>query len=342
MADSQGITLYTSIPPRLHRMAGGVEYGDAYQMECINSWVSGGFRVVSINRKAEIASLQNKYPQVQFVDSGSDDARTSIHVFFRHIATTGEAVSGIINADCYLLNCYPIANRVRVGAQESIVLLRRLDIDSTALRPTRGKYVGFDGFVFDTRFLAGIEDTGDWNIGTPIWDYWFPIAMYLAGARIRKLDVPVLLHLGHEGRWSLDEHDARVALLWEVLMAHSRKTQSGENLSQRRVLCGADLSNEERKVEQIAEGIIPWLNLQAETIRLSNEGSTGDFLSRVLMGLEGSQEATLRHQLETVTFSRWLRSKRGAARRLGDRIRRKLPSLNLQSPRLESKTIGKE
>jgi hypothetical protein len=33
------------------------------------------------------------------------------------------------------------------------------------------------------------------------------------------------------------------------------------------------------------------LNAQAETIRLSNEGAPGGFFSRVLMGLEGSEEA---------------------------------------------------
>ena len=60
------------------------------------------------------------------------------------------------------------------------------------------------------------------------------------------------------------------------------------------------------------------------------------------MGLEESQEASLRHQLETVIFSRWLRSKRAAVRRLGDRIRRRLPSLNLQSPQVESRSMGKE
>ena len=90
----------------------------------------------------------------------------------------------------------------------------------------------------------------------PWWDCWFPAAMYLAGARILMLDVPVLLHLGHEQRWGFDEHDARAALLWDILIAHSGKTLSGEKSSPRRVLCGADLSKEARKVEQIAGGII--------------------------------------------------------------------------------------
>jgi hypothetical protein len=343
MADSQSITLYTSIPPKLYRMAGGIEYGDAYQKECINSWISAGFRVVSINPKKEIANIESKYPQVRFVDSGSEDVRTKIQVFLRNIAASGESVSGIINADCYILDCHGIANRIRAWSQqESIVPLRRLDIDRVTLRPTGRKCLGFDGFLFDTRFISRIEELGDWTIGMPWWDCWFPVAMKLAGARILMLEAPVLLHLEHEQRWGFDEHDTRVALLWDLLVAHSEKTPSGEKFLQTRVFCGADPSNKPRQVGQIANRIISWLYLQSETIRFSNEGVPGDFLGRVLMGLEESQEASLRHQLETVTLARWLRSKRAAVRRLGDRIRTRLPSLKMQSPRAESRSMGNE
>ena len=341
MTDSQSITLYTSIPPKLHRMAGGLEYGDAYQKECINSWISAGFRVVSINPGSEIAYLANKYPQVRFEDSGSEDVRTRIHVFLRHIAATGEPLSGIINADCYLLDCGSIADRIRAASQESVVLLRRLNLDPTALRPTGRRCPGFDAFLFDTAFLPLVDDIGNWSIGTPWWDFWFPVAMYLAGARLRMLDAPVLLHLDHEQSWRVDDCDAQAAQLWDVLIAHTRKTMSGAKSPENRVLCGVDLANETCRVEQIAERIVPWLHLQAETIRLSGEGVAGNLLSRVLMGLEESQEASLRHQLDTVTFPKWLRSKRAAVHRLRDRVRRQSPSPNLQSPRAESKPTQK-
>jgi hypothetical protein len=343
MVESQGITLYTSIPPKLYRMAGGVEYGDAYQNECIHSWISAGFRVVSLNRKSEIPYLQNEHPQVRFADSGSEDVRTRIDVFFRHITANGERISGIINADCYFLDCHGIASKIRAGSQQkSIVPLRRLDIDHATLRPTGRKCVGFDGFLFDTRFISRIEELGDWTIGMPWWDCWFPMAMHFAGARILMLDAPVLLHLEHEQRWGFDEHDARVALLWDLLVSHNEKKPGKEELSERGVFFGAGRSIEPRKVGQIADRIISWLYLQSETIRFSNESVPGDFLGRILMGLEESQEASLRHQLETVTFARWLRSKRAAVRRLGDRIRRRLPSLKMQSLRVESRSVGNE
>ena len=45
------------------------------------------------------------------------------------------------------------------------------------------------------------------------------------------LEAPVLLHLEHEQRWGFDEHDTRVALLWDLLVAHSKKRLVGRNFS---------------------------------------------------------------------------------------------------------------
>src|SRR5579862_5429125 len=176
MADKPPIALYTSIPPQLRRAMGKVEYGDAYQKECVDSWISGGFRVVSVNREAEIPFLASKFPQVEFVDSGTDDVRTRIQIFLQKVAASGDGISGIINADCYLLDAGSIADRLRFAAQGSVVLLRRINIDGATMRPTGRKCPGFDGFLFDTSFLGQIEDLGNWAIGTPWWDYWFPIA----------------------------------------------------------------------------------------------------------------------------------------------------------------------
>ena len=314
MADSQGITLYTSIPPTLKRMAGGVEYGDAYQKECIHSWIAGGFRVVSINPGAEIASLKIKHPQVKFVDSDSENARTRIDVFFQNIATTGERFSGIINADCYLLSVGANLDAVRANVPGTITLLRRLDIDQATLRPSGRKTWGFDGFLFDTKFLARIDGSNEWEIGEPWWDLWFPFAIYVAGARLRLLDVPVLLHLEHEQRWSWEGWEVNAGFFWDVLKSHSAELNDG------RVSANP---LEMRDPHELNKKLLLWLHLHAETIRLANECAAGNFLSKVLIGMEDTQEASLQHQLDTVTFPQWLQSKRGAVRRLHDRIQLK-------------------
>ena len=342
MIDSQAITLYTSIPPKMHRMAGDRAYGDAYQKECINSWISAGFRVVSINPGSEIAYLANKYPQVRFEDSGSEDVRTGIHVFLRKMLATGEPLSGIMNADCYLTGFDAIFDTICANAEESIVLLRRLNIDPRALRPIGSLATGFDAFFFDTKFLADIEDSKNWKIGQPWWDFWFPIAMYFAGARIRTLDVPALLHLDHEQRWDQEEWVFKAGIFRDTLRNFGTRLNGDKKTPQGLKLCGVDLSDERQEPTQMWAHLLRWVQLSAETIRLSSEDLAGNFLGKVLMGLEESQEASLRHLLETVTFRQWLGSKRASAHRLRNRIRGQLSFLNPQSPRVESTPTGKQ
>src|SRR5580704_15587850 len=48
------IPLITSIPPRLSRLdSAGVDFGDAYQSDCIASWRSAGFDPISVNSADE-------------------------------------------------------------------------------------------------------------------------------------------------------------------------------------------------------------------------------------------------------------------------------------------------
>jgi hypothetical protein len=54
---AQAVTLYTSLPPRIERLAAGRELGAVYQRECIASWRRLGFDVVSLNARAEIEAL---------------------------------------------------------------------------------------------------------------------------------------------------------------------------------------------------------------------------------------------------------------------------------------------
>ena len=46
---SNGMTVYTSIPPAMTRIVQGEEVGPTYQNACIDSWKEAGFKVVSLN-----------------------------------------------------------------------------------------------------------------------------------------------------------------------------------------------------------------------------------------------------------------------------------------------------
>ena len=197
----QHVTLYTSIPPLLIRQSEGEDYGDSYQAECIYSWRAAGFRIVSVNPDCEINTLLGRGYDIEFISNGSLRDRTKIEAFLSAIRASGEAVAGIINADCFLMNPGGAIGNILKAAEGSILLLERLDIDPTTMRATGSHYLGFDAFFFDTRFVAKIDGGDDWMIGEPVWDYWFPLVMHIAGASLKAAKTPIIVHLDHERRW---------------------------------------------------------------------------------------------------------------------------------------------
>ena len=83
------------------------------------------------------------------------------------------------------------------ATEGSIILLERLDIDPKTMRATGSHALGFDAFFFDTRFIENVDDAGDWTIGEPVWDYWFPLVMHIAGAYLKAPNAPIIVHLNH-------------------------------------------------------------------------------------------------------------------------------------------------
>src|SRR5262249_46291549 len=117
------------------------------------------------------------------------------------IAEAGERTAAIINADCLLIHFGNFIETVSRSARDSIVLFERLNVDPATLRPTGMHCYGFDGFFFDTRFIADLEIADSWLIGEPHWDYWFPLSLISAGATLKMADAPCLLHVNHGIGW---------------------------------------------------------------------------------------------------------------------------------------------
>ena len=81
--------------------------------------------------------------------------------------------------------------------------------------------LGFDAFFFDTRFIENIDDAGDWTIGEPVWDYWFPLVMHIAGASLKAPNAPIIVHLNHVQQWrGADLRASGTKLLRHLLSLH--------------------------------------------------------------------------------------------------------------------------
>jgi hypothetical protein len=206
----RAVTLYTSLPPRIERLAAGRELGAVYQRECIASWRRQGFDVVSLNTRTEIEALLPLNYDVTFKEVPS--SRPRIADFLTIIKEEHAVVAGIINSDCMMVANGPAISLVLQFAQQGLVLVERLNIGADDLRATGTSCYGFDLLLFATQILNTLEFDPEISIGTPWWDYWFPIAYQSAGGELFGAPAPMLMHLDHPLGWSQ-----------ETWLAHGRK-----------------------------------------------------------------------------------------------------------------------
>jgi hypothetical protein len=307
------VTLYTSVPPVLMRETQWEDYGVSYQKECINSWKEAGFKIVSINPDCEIDTLREKRYGIEFISNRSPRDRTNLGTFLSTIRNSGESIAGIINADCFLMNPGMAIGNVLEAAEGSIVLLERVNIDPKTMRATGTHSLGFDAFFFDTGFVENIVDGGSWTIGEPVWDYWFPLVMHIAGARLKAPNAPIIIHLNHVQQWRGVHSSAAGSKLLRHLLSLDLEGGLPVELAQQ-----VRKFNFEGQFGQIdgagswEECIIPWLKTFPEIFSLCPSGDPGDLVCRLLAGMAGSNEFKLEHQLNTVTLGYWIQAKRRA------------------------------
>ncbi len=278
-------TIYTSIPGELQRHAQQEDYGEVYQRECINSWQEAGLNVVSINPDSELALLKTKGIDVEFVSNGTVNSRTSIGSMLSLILNSGDDIAGIINADCFLMNPGDAVNAALDAAKDSLVLLERLSIDPETMRPTGFYCGGFDGFLFDTRFLKDVKAADAWKIGSPQWDYWFPLVMHIAGAKLKKPDALMLMHLNHPTRWGREEYMGNAVMLWQTLRSMNLERFPHDVAREIRSFSGGDNAGEVA-VERFLDSVASWLVESRESFSLCPPGTAGDFVHRILAGFE--------------------------------------------------------
>jgi hypothetical protein len=324
-------TLYTSVPPRLIRQSQGEDYGDSYQTECINSWRQTGFKIVSLNSDCEIEALLKKGYSIEFMSNGSSHSRTKMKTLLSAILASGENVAGIINADCFMMSPGAGIENLLKAAAGSIILLERLNIDPMTMRATGSSNLGFDAFFFDTQFVANIDDSEEWTIGEPVWDYWFPLVMHIAGATLKAPNSPIIVHLDHELQWTIADSAAKGIKLYKRLISLDLEERMPAALA-RQVRKVNSVQFEEVDVNRFWECIIPWLRTYPQTFSLCPSGSPGEFVCRLLAGMATSKEFGLQHQLNTVTLNYWLQAKGRAI------ARAKAATLGYLTSRFLSKT----
>lgn len=208
------ITIATSIMPRRIEA----------QQVAVTSWLRIGFDVVSINIGDEVAHLQQLFPGVRFetVESGiANPPHVPLREVFARLSGSTSPVCGIVNSDVSLLSAPDLLLFLASEAAESIVFGPRMDVSPCGQSVACENSLGFDFFFFNREMLEHFPH-GDFELGMPWWDFWFPLVAASRGAQLKRLITPIAYHVVHEIGWSEDDLDRYWRILSDALFAESR------------------------------------------------------------------------------------------------------------------------
>lgn len=175
------------------------------QRSAVNSWKRIGFHVVSINAAEEIALLQPKFPDIEFIQVARDAKKKfgKPYVYFddalAYFQGCGPGICGIVNSDIYLLHedLYPFISREAIN---SLVYGSRVDVDTLENLQGQMLYDGFDYFFFDKQMVS-LYPQSELFIGLPCWDYWAALIPLFSGIPLKKIITPHAYHIKHRVNW---------------------------------------------------------------------------------------------------------------------------------------------
>ncbi len=183
----------------------------SWLQSCAASWSAAGFDVVAVNASTEVEKLQSLDLPVSF-SVLPVSGKPRIGAILSAIRKDACKYAGFINSDCRIAGYPGLASSINNGLNRSCMLAWRIDVgdgDPTAVSH------GFDAYFFDTRFLP--DDDLGFFIGDVWWDYWFPIACEMKGAKLQTLGFPLLIHKIHPLNWKQRKWDDGAARLWGAL-----------------------------------------------------------------------------------------------------------------------------
>ncbi|WLA68029.1 hypothetical protein [Bradyrhizobium diazoefficiens] len=271
-------TIITSLPPTMKRMVGGRDFGAVYQRACIESWVSAGFRVTSINSAVEIEQLKPLGYPVRYVLSSN--VRPAIEEFLDYAGRCQDDLVGIINADCFFLGYPSFVGGIKTGALRGVVMVERVNIDPISLLPTGQTCLGFDAFFFTPSMARLATVPPDLSVGQPWWDYWLPAAFAVENIELLRPQSPLVFHLDHEQGWS-QERWLKTGRSFLQSFADLDDQKFPSFLTEVRRFASWELASRE-DLGGFGHWCFNWLRDNASYLEVSAEPTADELLGRIL------------------------------------------------------------
>src|SRR5258707_4626180 len=202
---NQMLQLFTSIRPPADAEA------VTYLRDCLNSWRAAGFEAVAVNGPLEAEALRKLDLPIEFSVMAAD-RKPRIGALLSAIRDRSGRFAGVINSDCRIVGYPGLAANLQRSLERRALLAWRLDVGDG--KPSAVQR-GFDAYFFDTEIMP--EDDAGFSIGDSWWDYWFPLACEMRGARIETLALPLLTHKVHPLNWKTRKWDDGAQRFWTAL-----------------------------------------------------------------------------------------------------------------------------
>jgi hypothetical protein len=212
------LQLFTSIRPPADAEA------IAYLRDCLNSWRAAGFEAVAVNGPVEAQALRKLDLPIEFSVMATD-GKPRIGAFLSAIRERSCRFAGIINSDCRIAGYPGLAANLQPHLEGRALLAWRLDVGADT--PSAVRY-GFDAYFFDAGIMPA-DDAG-FSIGDSWWDYWFPLACEMRGARIETLALPLLTHRVHPLNWKRRRWDEGAHRFWTALKSWRPATPAARSV----------------------------------------------------------------------------------------------------------------
>lgn len=295
----------------------------------LESFVANGFKVVSVNRAAEIPLLEGAYGALAFVEATrtglfGDRYGPSLGSIFD--ACRKSRLCAVLNADVYLVKSR-IAETVERNPRKFYVA-RRADIVDYG-----GAYIGtytrgIDAFFFQPEHCAAIIDDaalGQLQLGAPMWDIALPVIATFH-AEVEFIAPPFLLHAIHAPKWSRPDYERLRMFCADAILSQARAA-APTSVNARRFLhvIEAALGRLDRVTRKSDAKLFMrlanfWLTRieEAHTVRIEVD-SSDPVLSAALTGLgRASGDLARRESLPEARAPRWpapIEAARAALRR---------------------------
>lgn len=178
----------------------------AVQQQAVGSWLKAGFAVCSVNSPEEISLLQPLFPQVSFVPArrtGQEHfGRPLIYIddLLAVLKETRAPIVGLINSDIHLDLTAGHRARLPQLTRNAVLCISRMGVE-TLEEKTGDLFVGgMDAFLFSRERIGQIPPS-IFCLGSPWWDYYFPIVCILNEIPLVRFQETVAYHQKHPLNW---------------------------------------------------------------------------------------------------------------------------------------------